>query len=156
MVRWMVLYDSDCGLCLWLLAAILRWDTHAALQPLPLQGPDAEQLLSDMTPQARMASWHLISPNGRRHSGGAAFAPLLRLLPYGAPAASVAAVMPKLSDRCYRWVAAHRRRLATLVPARSKRHALALVREREARLSVTAGEKPNRRRSRWRRSRQAP
>lgn len=130
MDRWIVLYDADCGLCRWLLAAILRWDRDRALAPVALQSDDARALLSDLSPGQRMASWHLISPRGKRFSGGAALAPMLRLMPHGKLPAAAAAAMPTVTERAYRWVAAHRAQLASLVSERAKRRASVFVKER--------------------------
>jgi predicted DCC family thiol-disulfide oxidoreductase YuxK len=66
MDRWLVLYDGDCGLCKWLLAGILSWDRSQRLQPLALQTERAAELLADLTPEQRLASWHLIAPTGER------------------------------------------------------------------------------------------
>src|SRR5213595_137897 len=60
--HWAVIYDADCGFCKWLLAGVLRWDRAARLRPLALQRPEAGDLVADLTPAERMASWHLISP----------------------------------------------------------------------------------------------
>ena len=106
--RWRVLYDGDCGLCKWLLCGLLAWDRTVRLRPLALQRPESEELLADLTPEERMASWHLISPEGGRQSGGAALAPLLLLLPRGRFPAAALARLPALTDRSYRWVAEHR------------------------------------------------
>src|SRR5207248_1539828 len=94
--RWILLYDADCGLCKWLLAGVLCWDRAERLQPIALQRPAAEDLLSELAPDQRMASWHLVSPTGIRHSAGAAFPPLLRLLPGGRALAAAAARCPRL------------------------------------------------------------
>jgi predicted DCC family thiol-disulfide oxidoreductase YuxK len=129
--RAVVLYDADCGVCVWLLAGLLRCDRDERLRSLALQRPEADELLADLTPAERIASWHLISPAGARRSAGAALAPLLALLPRGrAPAAALARV-PGLTDRGYRWTAEHRAQLAKLVPARVKRRARERVLERE-------------------------
>src|SRR5436190_19664464 len=89
--RWIVLYDDDCGFCKWLLALLLRWDRAGRLRPLALQRTEADELLAELTPEQRMASWHLIAPTGERRSAGAALAPLLRSLPGGRlPAAGLA------------------------------------------------------------------
>ena len=119
----MVLYDADCGFCSWLLADLLRWDRDARLRPLALQRPEADELLADLPPDKRMDSWHLISPRGSRTSGGAALAPLLRLLPGGRFPASAFARFPGLTERGYRWVADHRSVLSKLVPNGAKRRA---------------------------------
>jgi predicted DCC family thiol-disulfide oxidoreductase YuxK len=129
--RWTVLYDADCGVCIWLLNGLLRWDRAAHLQPIALQRSEANDLLWELAPAERMASWHLISPTGERRSGGAALAPLLRLLPAGRFAAAAFARFPRLTDRGYRWVAEHRSQLSRLVPARAKRRAAERVQERE-------------------------
>ena len=131
--RWTVLYDSDCGFCKWLLAILLRWDRAGRLQPIALQGSEAAELLHGVTAAERMASWHLISPAGERRSGGAAVAPLLRTLPGGGVPAAVIARFPGLTDRAYRWVAAHRSTLSRLVPARAKARAGSAVAERTRR-----------------------
>ncbi len=130
---WLVLYDADCGFCKWLLSGLLHWDRAARLTPVALQRRDAEELLGDLAPAERMASWHLISPAGERHSGGAALAPLMRLLPAGRLPAGALALSPALTERGYRWVAAHRSELSRWVPSAGKRRAAEHVRLRETR-----------------------
>jgi predicted DCC family thiol-disulfide oxidoreductase YuxK len=121
--RWIVLYDAECGFCKWLLAGLLGWDRRRRLRPVPLQGPEAAELLADLDPEARMASWHLISPADSRTSGGDAIAPLLRLLPGGSGPAAAFARFPRLTARGYGWVAEHRSGLSRLVPGSLKRRA---------------------------------
>jgi predicted DCC family thiol-disulfide oxidoreductase YuxK len=133
--RAIVLYDADCRVCIWLLAGLLRRDRDGRLRSLALQHPDADDLLADLTPAERLASWHLISPDGVRHSGGAALSPLLALLPHGRVQSAVLARVPGLTDRGYRWTAEHRTQLAKLVPARAKRRAAQRVLERERELA---------------------
>jgi predicted DCC family thiol-disulfide oxidoreductase YuxK len=128
---WVVLYDDDCGLCKWLLSGLLRWDRVARLRPVALQRPEADDLLADLTREERMASWHLISPGGERHSAGAAFPPLLTLLPGGGPPAAAFARFPRATERGYRWVADHRSQLSKFVPAGAKQRASERVHERE-------------------------
>ena len=127
----MVLYDADCGFCKWLLAGLLRWDRAERLRPLALQRPGADELLLDLGPAERMASWHLISPTGTRRSGGAAVAPLLRLLPRGRVPAAAFARFPQLTERGYRWVAEHRSQLSKWVPASAKQRAGQHIHQRE-------------------------
>jgi predicted DCC family thiol-disulfide oxidoreductase YuxK len=134
--RWLVLYDADCGFCKWLLARLLRGDRAARLQPIALQRPEADDLLSDLAPAERMASWHLISPTGARRSGGAAVAPLLRLLPRGRVPAVAFARFPRLTGRGYQWVAEHRSQLSKWVPMSFRQHASERVRQREQALET--------------------
>jgi predicted DCC family thiol-disulfide oxidoreductase YuxK len=126
-----VLYDADCGFCAWLLSLLLKWDSARRLQPLALQRPEAEELLGELTPDERMASWHLISPTGERHSGGAAVPVLLRVLPGGrAPAASLSRI-PRPIDRAYTWVAEHRSQLSRVVPSAAMKRGRDAVSQRE-------------------------
>ena len=118
-----MLYDQDCGFCRWSLAKLLAFDRRHRLRPVALGTPEADELLSDMSPAERAASWHLVSPAGERDSAGAALAPLLRLLPYGRGPAAVLDRTPRLTERGYRWVADHRSWLGRLVPEAAKRRA---------------------------------
>lgn len=131
---WLVLYDGDCGLCKWLLAWLLRCDREGRLRPIALQRPETDVLLADLDPAERMASWHLVSPDGKRVSAGAALPSLLGLLPGGRPPAAALGRFPRLTNAGYRWVASHRVGISRFVPRGSKRRAAELVRERERRL----------------------
>jgi predicted DCC family thiol-disulfide oxidoreductase YuxK len=102
------LYDEDCGFCRWSLARLLRWDRGGRLRAVPIQSEEGARLLADLSAQERLASWHLVTPDVRRSSGGAAAGPLARLLPAGAPIAFLAETFPRSTDRLYRWVARHR------------------------------------------------
>jgi predicted DCC family thiol-disulfide oxidoreductase YuxK len=103
-----LLYDADCGFCRWSVAKVLAWDRRRALRPVSLQDEEAPRLLPGMTAQERMDSFHLVTPEGRVLSAGAAAPVLLRLLPGGRPLAALAAAMPAATERAYRWVADHR------------------------------------------------
>jgi predicted DCC family thiol-disulfide oxidoreductase YuxK len=108
MERHLILYDEDCGFCRWSLDRLLRWDRHGRLRAAPIQGEEGDRLLADLNEHDRLASWHLIAPDGRRYSGGAAAGPMARLLPAGAPVAFLAKTFPRSTDRFYRWVARNR------------------------------------------------
>src|SRR5579859_4426427 len=129
--RWTVLYDAECGFCKWALAGLLRRDRASRLRPLALQSAAADALLAGLTLEERMASWHLVSPDGVRSSAGQALAPALRLLPGGRMPAAVMARLPALTERAYTWVADHRSELSRWVPAASNRRASDYVRARE-------------------------
>jgi predicted DCC family thiol-disulfide oxidoreductase YuxK len=125
-----VLYDPDCGFCRWTLALLLRADRHRRLRPLALGTPEADELLADLTPEQRLASWHLVSPSGKRTSAGAALPAVLAELPGGQIPAAALARIPGPTERGYRWVAKHRSRLSRTVPASAKRRAAALIQAR--------------------------
>jgi predicted DCC family thiol-disulfide oxidoreductase YuxK len=121
--RWTLLYDADCGFCKWIVSGVLAWDRHNRLVPLALQSAQAGALLSDLSPEERLASVHLISPDGERLSAGSVAAPLLRLLPGGTIPALGIARLPRLTSRAYDWVAKHRSQLSSAVPTTIKRRA---------------------------------
>jgi predicted DCC family thiol-disulfide oxidoreductase YuxK len=121
--HWIVLYDRDCGFCRWCLAQVLALDHDRRLRPVPIDSDEGDALLADMPQREREASWHLVFPDGRRLSAGAAAPPLLRLLRGGrVPAAALAAV-PRATERSYRFVADHRSWFSQLIPASSKARA---------------------------------
>ncbi len=127
-----MLYDRDCGLCRWSLAQLLARDRRGRLRPIALGTPEADALLADLTPDQRAASWHLVAPDGRRWSAGAAAPPLLRLLPSGRAPAELVARAPRTTERVYRWVADHRSSLSRLIPGSAKRRADARIAAHEA------------------------
>ena len=63
------------------MARVLGADRRRALRPVAIQSAEGAALLAGLDEARRMASWHLVDPEGRRTSAGAAVAPLLRLLP---------------------------------------------------------------------------
>jgi predicted DCC family thiol-disulfide oxidoreductase YuxK len=129
-----LLYDADCGFCRWSLGWILRWDRGRALEPLALQDPQADGLLAGMDPEHRMASWHLVAPDGTVTSAGGATAPLLRLLPGGGPLAALLGAAPTLTERAYAWISANRGALGRRLPERSHARADAVIAERRRRI----------------------
>ncbi len=114
-----VLYDADCGFCRWALDTSLAWDRHRRLRPVPLQSSEADRLLPGMDHEARMRSWHIVTPEGRVRSAGAAAPPLFRALPGGSPLAALADTFPRTTQRLYHWVTRHRDGLAKLVGAKA-------------------------------------
>jgi predicted DCC family thiol-disulfide oxidoreductase YuxK len=111
MSQLVLLYDEDCGFCRWSVTKILAWDRGRRLRAAPLQGAEATRLLVDIDSDLRMASAHVVSPNGLVYSGGAIAEPLLRTLPGGRPFAALARVMPRATEHTYRFVARHREQL---------------------------------------------
>src|SRR5437763_15804600 len=104
---WIVLYDADCGFCRWSLAQVLALDTERRLRPVPIASEEGDALLADLPRSEREASWHLVYPDGRRASAGAAAPDLFRLLKRQRVATALAAP-PALTERAYRFVPDHR------------------------------------------------
>ena len=127
-----ILYDAECRFCRWSLAWVLRWDRDRRLEPIALQDERARRLLGAMPETERMASWHLVGPDGSIASAGAAAAPLLRLLPCGGPPAALAERFPDAVERGYGAVVARRGRLGRWLGDAALLRAEAVIEEREA------------------------
>lgn len=115
MGRAVLLYDADCGFCRFAADLVLRLDRAGRLRAVALQDDEAARLLPGRAPEERMSSWHLVLEGGAVRSGGAAVAPLLRMLPGGGPLAALAEALPGPTERAYRLVARHRGRLGRLL-----------------------------------------
>jgi predicted DCC family thiol-disulfide oxidoreductase YuxK len=118
-----VLYDADCGFCVWVMAKGLAWDRRRRVWPVPLDGPEADALVGDLDEEQRMASWHIVLEDGRRESAGRALAPLLRLLPGGRPLAAVVERFPRVADRAYSALAERRSVFGKFITAGARRRA---------------------------------
>jgi predicted DCC family thiol-disulfide oxidoreductase YuxK len=114
------------------MAKVLIWDRRHRLRPVPLQDPEAEALLAGLQPKERMASWHLVEPDGERTSAGAATPRLLGMLPGGRPPAAVARLLQPLTNAVYSLVARNRDRLGRLISDRAAARAHGRLRERQA------------------------
>ena len=113
-----VLYDHDCGFCRWALAKILRWDRAQRLRPVPIESAEGGALLADLPHEQRLASWHLVLEDGRRYSGGDAFAALFAMLPAGSPFSALAGRFPGIARSGYGAVASRRSPLGRRLPRR--------------------------------------
>jgi predicted DCC family thiol-disulfide oxidoreductase YuxK len=119
MDRTIVLYDEDCGFCRWCAERLRDWDRSGSLRFVPLHGNEADTLLSAMPLELQAASWHVVEPDGRVWSAGAAVPRVLRRLPAGSPIAVLAEAMPELTDRAYEAVARRRGELGRLLGRRA-------------------------------------
>src|SRR5690242_10367681 len=106
-----LLYDADCGFCLWMVELFLRWDRYNRLRALALQSPAADELLGGMNEQRKMGSSHLVTADGSVYSRGYLMPPLFELLPGGRPFARLTGRFPRATDRLVAWVGHHRSRL---------------------------------------------
>jgi predicted DCC family thiol-disulfide oxidoreductase YuxK len=85
--RPVLLYDADCRFCRFVARTLVRLDRNERLAFLPLGDPQARLLLPSVSESERASSIHLVEPDGRRLSRGAALARVLTELGLPAPAA---------------------------------------------------------------------
>jgi predicted DCC family thiol-disulfide oxidoreductase YuxK len=114
-----LLYDRDCGFCVWSAELIRAWDRVGRIAIAPIQSDEGVRFLARMTPAERLRSMHVVTPEGAVHSGSAGIPALLRLLPAGRPLAHLGEAMPASTERAYRWVSRHRGRLGRVLGRRS-------------------------------------
>jgi predicted DCC family thiol-disulfide oxidoreductase YuxK len=110
------MYDGDCGFCRWAIGMLIAWDRERAVHPLAIQDPAGAELLPELTPEERLESWHLVTADGSRYTGGPAFEPLLALLPGGRPLSRLAGRFRDLTARLYDLVSARRDRIVRVIP----------------------------------------
>ncbi len=103
-----LLYDDDCGFCKLCVRAILKLDREGRLRPVAIQSDEGQRLLTEVPPEVRLDSFHLVTPGGKVLSAGDAAAPLARLLPGGSLPARAFARYPGPTESAYRWVARNR------------------------------------------------
>ncbi|HVE76627.1 MAG TPA: DCC1-like thiol-disulfide oxidoreductase family protein [Actinomycetota bacterium] len=106
--RSVILYGEDCGFCRWFLSKILVWDRRNNLRPVSLQSSESDELLGGMDEKGKMGSWHLVTPDGRIHSAGAAAVPLFKILPFARPLSWLAWLFPGITGWIYQYFADHR------------------------------------------------
>lgn len=117
--RTLVLFDEDCGFCRWAADQLRAWDRAGALAFRSIQAAERDGALDALGRDARYASWHVVTPDGRLWSGGDAVAPLMRRLPGGGLVAVIATMVPETTERLYRFVARHRGQLGAALGQRA-------------------------------------
>ena len=115
----LVLYDEDCGFCRWSADRLRAWDRAGSVAFRSIRAAERAGMLDHVDPVDRYASWHVITPDGRIWSGGAAVPPLTRRLPGGRALAAIAEAFPDGTERLYRFVARHRDRFGAALGQRA-------------------------------------
>jgi predicted DCC family thiol-disulfide oxidoreductase YuxK len=113
--RPVLLYDGDCRLCRFAARAVDLIDRGRRVALLPLEDGEARQFVRRLPEEKRFASWHLVEPDGRITSGGAAAARLLDSLGH-ARAMRGASRLAAPVERLYDLVATHRSTLGRFLP----------------------------------------
>ena len=112
---YVVLYDADCGFCIWAVDRLGARIEPGAVEMVPLQSPRADELLAGRIDEtAKWESWHFVEPAGALYSGGAAVPRLLRHVRGGRTLGRLAARFPRVTAAAYRLVARHRGRLGRI------------------------------------------
>ena len=83
--------------------------------------------MADLPPEERLRSAHVVYPDGRRESAGAAARAVLEALPSADALARLTGASPRATEVVYRWIADHRSLVSRLVPADAKRRAAGVV-----------------------------
>ena len=104
-------YDEDCGFCRWSIDKVLRWDRAGRVRTVAIQSKEGDVLLADLDAPTRLASAHVVTPDGTVHSAGHLAETLFGTLPGGKPFAAVAHAFPRTTDRLYRVLARNRLRI---------------------------------------------
>lgn len=129
-----VLYDDGCNFCKVTVDAVMDWDRgRGRIRARAIQQPECTELLGAMPEDRKLASFHLIRPDGSVISAGPALEELLRLLPGGGPLASLLGRFPDQTAAGYWWIARNRMTLSRPVPKALKRRATRRLAERRAR-----------------------
>jgi predicted DCC family thiol-disulfide oxidoreductase YuxK len=105
--RPVLLYDADCRFCRFVARVLLRLDRRRRLAFATLQDEAAPALLPGLSARERLASIHVVEPDGELRSAGDALVRLVRQL--GLPA-------PRLLARVYAPISRRRRVLGKFVP----------------------------------------
>lgn len=123
-----LMYDSDCGFCLWTVGVVLRRDHKRIIRPVAIQGMTGARLLADLPAAERAASWHLVLADGRRYSRGAVVPPLLGLFDHRVQE-RLAEHFSSLIDLAYGFVANRRGALGSVLSRGARQRAEDLILE---------------------------
>ena len=109
-----LLYDDECGFCRLAAKTALRLDDDDRLRAVAIQSEEGQRLLTEVSPELRLDSFHLLTPGGQVLSGPDAAAPLTRLLRGGHVPSRAMRRFPTQTAGAYRLVSRHRGTLGRL------------------------------------------
>lgn len=116
-VRFVLLFDSDCGICSFFARAVKLIDLGGRIEAVPLSAPRADPWFAHASKEDRFGSFHVVRPSGERTSRGRALVALIGALPLGAGLARFVSAMPSAigaAERLYDLVVRYRGFLAGL------------------------------------------
>lgn len=103
-----LLYDGDCGFCRLAVKAVMRLDDDQRLRVVAIQSEEGQRLLTEVPPERRLDSVHLVTPGGTVLSGPDAAVPLSRLLRGGHVPSRAMRRFPDQTARAYDFISRHR------------------------------------------------
>ena len=98
---------------------------------MAIQSDEGQSLLASIPESERLRTAHVVTPDGRVHSGGDAVPVVADVLPHGTPVALVARLLKIPVGLGYRAVAGNRTTLSRFVSSGRKAQADALLQRRE-------------------------
>jgi predicted DCC family thiol-disulfide oxidoreductase YuxK len=129
-IPWRLVYDHECSVCRVIAAAVVIADRRGLLVPLALGDGRTAQALATLPPASWGRSGHLIAPDGRVWSAGAAVPMLCRLLPGFGGLGRLCSAAPDMTERVYAWLVRHRSRIGRRLPRRLVARATVILAER--------------------------
>jgi len=109
-----LLYDGECGFCRLAAKTALRLDDDDRLRAVAIQSEEGQRLLTEVPPELRLDTFHLLTPGGQVLSGPDAAAPLARLLRGGHVPSRAMRRFPKQTAGAYRLISRRRGTLGRL------------------------------------------
>ena len=109
-----LLYDGECGFCRLAAKTVMRLDEDDRLRAVAIQSEEGQRLLTEVPPERRLDTMHLVTPGGHVLSGADAAAPLSRLLKGGHVPSRAMRRFPEQTARAYAFVSRHRGKLGTV------------------------------------------
>ncbi len=131
---WTLVYDHGCGVCRVIAAGVLAADRRRRITPLALGDARSARVLVPIARARWDRSWHLVAPDGRVYSAGAAVPVLCGLLPGFGGLGRLCGAAPDVTERIYAWLARHRGGIGRHVPRRLVARSTIILAERGRRI----------------------
>ena len=106
----MVLYDSDCPLCVFQMKVLTWLDWFHVLALVPLSDPRAQEIAPQITREDLLEAIHCITPQGSIHRGARAIRFVGMRLPLLVPVALFLWIpgVIQIAELAYRWISKNR------------------------------------------------
>jgi predicted DCC family thiol-disulfide oxidoreductase YuxK len=127
---WHLVYDDTCAACQVATAAVVLADRRARLSVCGLTAPESDVLLTAVPGDLRPRSVHLVAPDGRVLSAGAAVVQLCRLVPGLGGLGRLGGAAPDVAERVYAWTVRRRDGVSGHLPGALSRRARMIIRRR--------------------------